>query len=144
MANLNLNKVILGGRLTAHPELKKTPNDISVTSFSIAINRKHSKEEQVADFIDIVAWRGTAEFICKFFQKGSSICIVGQLQKRQYTDKDGNKRYVVEVVAEEAMFVDSKSANGNTQAAPTPYTPPTVSGNDTAFEELADDDDLPF
>lgn len=143
MANLNLNKVIFGGRLTADPELKKTPNDISVTSFSIAINRKHSKEEQITDFIDIVAWRGTAEFICKYFSKGSSICIVGQIQKRQYTDKDGNKRYVVEVIADEAMFVDSKSENAAT-SAPQQFTPPTVGGNDTAFEELADSEELPF
>lgn len=143
MANLNLNKVILGGRLTADPELKKTPNGVSVTSFSIAINRRHSKEEQVTDFIDVVAWRNTAEFICKYFHKASSICLVGQLQKRQYTDKDGNKRYVVEVIADEAMFVDSKSENA-AASGPVQFTPPTVSGNDVEFEELTDDDTLPF
>ena len=109
MANFNLNKVILGGRLTADPELKTTPSGISVTSFSIAVNRSHKgKDEVQADFVNVVAWRGTAEFICRYFKKGSSICIVGSIQTRTWTDGQGAKRYATEVVAEEAYFVDSK------------------------------------
>ena len=106
MANFNLNKVILGGRVTADPELKRTPQGVSVTSFSIAVNRR-GKDAQT-DFINCVAWRQTAEFICKFFKKGSSICVSGSIQTRTYEERN-TKRYITEVVAEEAFFVDSKS-----------------------------------
>lgn len=133
MANLNLNKVIIGGRLTADVELKQTQSGVFVTQFSIAVNRK-GKDAQT-DFIDIVAWRQTAEFISKYFKKGSSICIVGTLQKREYRDKNGAKRYATEVIAEEASFVDSKSD------APTD-TPTADSA--PKFEEVKDTDDLPF
>lgn len=111
MANFNLNKVILGGRMCADPELKTTPSGISVTSFSIAVNRSHKgKDGEVqADFISVTAWRGTAEFICRYFKKGSSICVVGSIQTRTWTDGQGAKRYATEVVAEEAYFVDSKN-----------------------------------
>lgn len=141
MSNLNLNKVILCGRLTAAPELKTTPNGVSVTSFSIAVNRdyKNADGSYTTDFINIQAWRGTAEFICRYFQKGSSICVVGAIQTRKYEDKDGNKRIAVEVVATEAKFVDSKNENGT---APTQDTVPAPS--DMEFEELADDEELPF
>ena len=110
MANFNLNKVILGGRLTADVELKMTPSGVSVCQFGLAVNRKYSKEgEQATDFINCVAWRTTAEFISKYFHKGSSLCIVGSLQVRSYKDKDGNNRYATEVIVDEALFVDSKS-----------------------------------
>ncbi len=120
MANFNLNKVILGGRLTGDPELKTTPGGVQVTSFSIAINRSHKgKDGEVqADFVNVTAWRGTAEFICKYFKKGSSICIVGALQTRTWTDPQGAKRYATEVVAEEAYFVDSKSESGGSADKP--------------------------
>ena len=110
MASLNLNKVVLAGRITADPELKTTQSGISVTTFSLAINRRYSKdrEQQQADFITIVAWRNTAEFITKYFRKGSAICITGSIQTRSWTDNQGNKRYATEVVADEAIFVDSK------------------------------------
>ncbi len=110
-ANFNLNKVVLGGRLTADVELKQTPNGVSVCQFTMAINRKYiSKEEggQTADFINCVAWRSTAEFISKYFKKGSSICVCGNIQTRHWKDNDGNRHYATEVVADEAMFVDSK------------------------------------
>jgi single-strand DNA-binding protein len=113
MANLNLNKVILGGRITADVEQQATPNGVAVAKFTIAINRRGSKDG-ATDFIDCVAWRQTAEFISKYFTKGSSICVVGELQKRTYTDKDGNKRYITEVIVNEANFVDSKSDAGQT------------------------------
>lgn len=131
MANLNLNKVILGGRLTADPEIKTTPNGVKVTSFSVAVNRKGTNDK--TDFLDVVAWRQTAEFITRFFRKGSSICIVGNIQKREYIDKNGQKRYITEVVADEAYFVDSKNDSGS---APEMITP--------NFEEISDDEDLPF
>ena len=110
MASFNFNKVILGGRIARDPELKTTQSGLSVTQFSIAVNRKSTKEQQApqADFINVTAWRNTAEFITKFFRKGSSICIVGSLQTRSFTDKTGSKREVTEVVADEAYFVDSK------------------------------------
>ena len=129
MSNFNLNKVILGGRLTADCELKKTPQGTSVATFTLAVNRRTSKDEQQADFINCQAWRNTAEFISKYFKKGSSICITGSIQTRNWTDNNGNKRYATEVIADEAYFVDGKNDNQE----PTPN-----------FEELNPDDDIPF
>lgn len=110
MASFNFNKVILGGRIARDPELKTTQSGLSVTQFSIAVNRKSTKDQQApqADFFNVTAWRNTAEFITKFFRKGSSICITGSLQTRSFTDKNGAKREVTEVLADEAYFVDSK------------------------------------
>lgn len=157
----SLNKVILIGNLTADPELKQTTNGISVTSFSIAIQRRFQKQsegqsqtqQQTADFINIVAWRQTAEFICRFFKKGRPICITGSLQSRSWTDAQGNKRYTTEVVVDEASFVDSKpdanaaptSPSGN-QYVPDSYGAPSYTGgaSPSKFEEAADDDNLPF
>lgn len=136
MANFNFNKVIIGGRLTADVELKQTPSGLSVCAFSIAVNRKGA--ESKTDFIDVVAWRQTAEFVCKYFKKGSSICIVGSLQKREWTDKNGQKRYITEVIAEEANFVDSKSDSASVEQ-------PAFAGTSAAqFEDVTDSDDLPF
>jgi single-strand DNA-binding protein len=144
MANFNFNKVILGGRLTADPELKTTQNGLSVTTVNIAIGRKFAKDE--TDFISVTAWRQTAELICNYFKKGSSICIVGSLQVRNYTDKDGNKRYITEVVADEVNFVDSKGENGggnnNTPYVPDAYKKPAEA---PVMEEIdLEDDMLPF
>ena len=141
MSNLNLNKVILGGRLTADVELKTTPSGTSVCSFSLAVNRKTGKDqEQKTDFIDCQAWRQTAEFISRYFRKGSSICIVGSLQKRMWKDAQDNNRYATEVIVDEAMFVDSKN-----EGAPSDYDAPTFAkGNKPQFEEVNADDDLPF
>ena len=141
MANFNLNKVILGGRLTADPELKQTPQGVSVTTFSIAVNRR-GKEAQT-DFINCQAWRQTAEFICKFFKKGSSICVIGSIQTRSWTDQQNNKRIATEVIVDEANFVDSKadapaSSNGYGDA------PAFQTQQAPKFEEIASDDDLPF
>ena len=109
MANFNFNKVILGGRLTADPELKTTTNGNVVTSFSIAVTRRFAKSSdgqsnQQSDFINCVAWRQQAEFITRYFKKGSSICITGSLQTRTWTDQQNNKRYVTEVVVDEVNF----------------------------------------
>ena len=158
MANFNFNKVILGGRLVADPELRQTQTGVPVCSFRIAINRRVSRsaEQQTqpqADFIDIVAWRQQAEFVTRFFRKGSSICVVGSLQVRQWTDNQNQKRYSTEVVADEISFVDAKgegpAAGG--QSAGASYTPdnyaPSYSSQQEAapkFEEMSNDDDLPF
>ena len=140
MANFNLNKVILGGRMTADPELKQTPQGVSVTSFAVAVNRR-GKDAQT-DFINCVAWRQTAEFICKFFKKGSSICISGSVQTRTWNDQQNNKRYATEIVAEEAFFVDAKA---DAPAGSFGSDAPAFQTQDTArFEEVASDDDLPF
>ena len=142
MANFNLNKTILGGRLTADPELKTTPSGASVTSFTVAVNRrgKGKDGETQADFINVTAWRGLAEFITRHFRKGSSICVVGAIQTRSWTDPQGQKHYAIEVVADEAYFVDSKgeAAQPSSQYVPEQYT----SGG---FRQEGDgDEDLPF
>lgn len=147
----SLNKVILIGHLTADPELKQTQSGIAVTSFSIGVTRRFARngEQPTSDFINIVAWRQQAEFVTKYFHKGNAICIVGSLQTRNYVDQQGNKRYVTEVVADEISFVEKKSdAPGAHQYELTGETTPAFS-NDAAnaapnFEEVADDDDLPF
>ena len=136
MANFNFNKVIIGGRLTADAELKTTPNGISVTTFAVAVNRKGA--EKKTDFIDVVAWRQTAEFISRYFKKGSSICIVGSIQKREWTDNNGQKRYATEVIAEEASFVDS-----NNDSTPSNQTA-TTTATEPQFVEIDGGDDLPF
>lgn len=149
MSCLNLNKVILAGRLTADPELKQTTSGISVVSFTIAVNRKYSKEQQQPDWISVIAWRQTAEFISRYFKKGSAICIVGAIQTRSWQDQQGQKRYATEVVADEAMFVDSKSdnqpaANGASVPGTIGYVPEAYASTAPKFEEIPPDEDLPF
>lgn len=142
MANFNFNKVILGGRLTRDPELKQTPNGVKVTQFSVAVNRRGGGEQET-DFFNVTAWRNTAEFITKFFRKGSSICITGSIQTRSWTDNDGNKRSVVEIVADEATFVDGKNDNAAVSEDVKPsYMPEAYSS--PKLEEITDEDDLPF
>ena len=140
------NKVILVGNLVADPELKTTPGGVSVTSFRIAVNRRFSKqgEQQQTDFIDIVAWRQTAEFITRFFTKGRAILVCGSLQSRVWTDNNNVKHYSTEVVAEEVSFVDRKSDNASQpsmQSAQPTYSTPSA---DSGFEDLSADDELPF
>ena len=110
-----MKSVILMGRLVADPELKTTQSGLEVTSFRIAVDRAYVKsgEERKADFIDIVAWRKTAVFVCQYFSKGKPIAIKGSLQQRSYDAKDGSKRYVTEVVAENVEFVPSNPKNDN-------------------------------
>lgn len=154
MANFSFNKVILGGRLTADPELKTTPSGVSVTSFTVAVNRRFGGkegEQPQADFINVTAWRATAEFICKYFRKASSICIMGSIQTRSW-EKDGQKHYATEIVADEAYFVDAKGESSapaqtvySSPAAVLPQIPdaPVVQPA-PVMEELKDDDELPF
>ena len=106
------NLVVLTGRLTSDPELKTTQSNVSVTSFCIAVQRRYkSGEEPITDFINIVAWRNTAEFVAKYFKKGNMIGIEGSIQTRKYTDKDGNNRVAFEVLAGNVQFVKSKRSN---------------------------------
>ena len=134
-----LNRVILMGRLVSDPELKTTDTGISVTSFRIAVERSYVKqgEERKADFIDIVCWRNTAEFVCRYFNKGSLIGIDGKLQSRTYQAKDGTNRYAVEVVADIASFTGEKEKTYSDINTPVVSTP-------QAFEEMPLDDDFPF
>lgn len=108
-----LNRVILMGRLVSDPELKTTPSGVSVTTFRIAVDRNYVKagEERKADFFDIVCWRQSAEFVCRYFGKGSLIAVEGQLQSRTYQAKDGTNRYVVEVVADNVSFTGERREN---------------------------------
>ena len=145
-----LNKVILMGRFTRDPELRSTPQGISTCSFSIAVDRNFVRqgEERKADFINCVAWRQTAEFISRYFRKGSALCITGSIQTRSWQDQQGQKRYATEVVADEAMFVDSKNEGGAVAGQYTDsYNAPSYSSSPASapkFEELKTDDDLPF
>jgi single-strand DNA-binding protein len=144
-----LNKAILVGRLTADPELRATPSNVPVTSFRIAIDRPFSSKggDRQADFITIVAWRATAEFVCRYFKKGSDIAIDGSIQTRDYTDKDGNKRTAVEVVAGNVSFVGRKSSSSpsaENYAAAMPAPAAYASGSAGDFQVIDNDDDLPF
>lgn len=145
------NKAILVGRLTANPELKKTPNGVSVVSFSLAVDRSYQTNgERQTDFINCVAWRNTAEFISKYFSKGKILGVDGSIQTRNYEDKNGNKRTAVEVVVDNAFFTESKaSAQASGGTIPMPTTPPTEnvsysSGSADDFQEIDTEDDLPF
>ncbi len=146
-----LNTAIIMGRLVADPELRTTPNGLSVTSFTVAVDRRFARnnEERQADYIDIVAWRQTADFVTRFFRKGSMIAVQGSIQTRTYEDKNGNKRKAVEIVADQVSFCGSKSESGNNRveeniraaAQPAPsYS--TVEVDD--FKEIPTEDDLPF
>jgi single-strand DNA-binding protein len=147
-----LNKALIMGRLTRDPELKSTASGISVCSFSVAIDRRYVKpgEERQADFINCVAWRQQAEFISKYFSKGRMINVVGTIQTRRYTDKDGNARTATEVVADEVNFCGDKRGDSDTSgsynapsaAAPAPSATPAPHDDDFVAVEI--DDDLPF
>ena len=148
MGNLNYNRVILAGRLTHDPELKTTASGVTVTSFSVAVNRPKSKDgESKADFIDVTAWRQTAEFITRYFRKASSILVEGTLQVRTWEGQDGQKRRATEVVADKAYFVDGRDENyvptGNTAPAPS-YVPEAYTANAPKMEDFGEDQELPF
>lgn len=141
-----LNKIFLQGRLVADPELRNTPSGVSVATFRIAVDRDFKNKEtgeKEADFVTIVAWRGTAEFVSKYFSKGRTAIVEGRLQMRNYTDKDGNKRTAAEVVADNIYFGDKKDPLDDlqrTMGGTTYGTPPA-----DQFAELSEDDGkLPF
>ena len=147
-----INMVALMGRLTFEPELRTTPNGVSVIRFQVACDRNYQKDSQnrQADFIDCVAWRQTAEFISRYFHKGSMIAVEGTIQTSNYTDKNGNKRKQIEVLANNVSFCGGKAENGSqgTQSGMdiNPEPAPSYSSVDNSdFEEIVDDDDdLPF
>ncbi len=143
-----INTVVLMGRLTFDPELRTTPSGVSVVQFQVACDRNYVRqgEDRKSDFIDVTAWRQTAEFVSRYFRKGSMIAIEGSIQTDNFTDKDGNKRKSVRVVANNVSFCGSK-ADGGTGANPAFAQPaPSYANADNSdFEEIVDDDDdLPF
>ena len=143
----SFNKVILIGNMTSNPELRQTQSGESVTQFSIAVNRRFGKNNE-CDFITIVAWKERAEFVCRYFKKGSAICVTGSIQNRSWKDKDGNNRHATEIIADEAFFVDGKTdaqGDNNAQTSPTGFSAPSYqSATPPKFEEIKNDDDLPF
>jgi single-strand binding protein len=153
-----MNKVILIGRLTKDPEIRYTAgNNTAVCQFTVAVDRRFKSENQpTADFIPIVAWRQTAEFVSKYFTKGSRIALVGQIQTRSWDDTEGKKHYVTEVIADEVEFCESKKQEGNYQQGmtPPPPVPPQTqqaaqqTKNESGFTDgyfpLDDDGDVPF
>lgn len=147
-----LNCAIIMGRLVADPELRTTTTGLSVTSFRVAVDRSYVKpgEERQTDFIDVVAWRQTAEFVTRFFRKGSMIAVQGSIQVRPYEDKNGNKRTSVEIVADNVSFTGSKAETGGGNARydappePRQPAPSYTSGSTADFSDIQDDDELPF
>jgi len=153
-----INTAVIMGRLTAEPELKNTGAGVSVCTFTVAVDRrfKGQGEERQADFIEVVAWRQTAEFVSKFFHKGSMIAVQGSIQTRSYEDRNGVRRKAVEIVADQVSFTGSKNENagGYRDDVPLPPAPPERQAMQPApaystaqpadFDEIAGDDDLPF
>ena len=147
-----LNKIILMGRLTRDPELRRTGSGTAVTSFSLAVDRdfKSQSGEKETDFIDIVAWRGTAEFVSKYFTTGRMAVVEGRLQIRDWTDKDGGKRRSAEVVADNVYFGDSKRDGAGDYGAAPAYSAPSrpaaapMSGHSDFAEIGEEDGELPF
>lgn len=146
-----MNTITLMGRLTVQPELRHTQNQVAVTSFTLAVDRIYTPkgQEKQTDFINIVAWRQTAEFVAKHFTKGQKIALVGSLQSRKYTDKEGNNRTAFEVIADNVYFADSKQGdNQPSQATQTPQNGNSAQNTGYSqpqdFEEIVGDDDFPF
>lgn len=138
-----LNVIAIMGRLSRDPELRQTTTGKSVASFTIACSRgrKDANGKDLVDWIPVVAWEHTAEFVCKYFEKGSMIAIDGRLQSRTYKDRDGNNRTAIEIVANNANFAGSKSSGGGSNSVPAggSYNEPTVQ-----YDEIEDEGDLPF
>ncbi len=144
-----LNKAILMGRLTRDPEIKYTANNIAVCTFTLAIDRRYAKpgEEKQTDFINIVTWRQTAEFVSKYFVKGQQVAVEGRIQTRTWDDPEGQRRYFTEVVANEVFFADSKRDGGYGDVSEGPgYQDANLGGQSGAegFTPIDVDDDLPF
>lgn len=146
-----INSAILMGRLTADPELRSTTSGTSVTRFTIAVNRYSKDGEDKADFINVTAWRKTAEFVSKYFRKGSMIAVQGSIQTDTYTDREGNKRYSFQIVANNVSFCGSKAETYQTEeetpVAQDQPSPSYESSDNSDFETIDDDDDgydLPF
>ena len=141
-----LNVVAIVGRLVANPELRTTPQGTSVTTFRIACDRNFARqgEQRQADFLDVVAWRNQAEFVSKYFQKGSMIAVNGSIQTRQYEDKSGNKRTAVEIVAQNVSFCGGKGESSPAQKSSSTAYEPDVAYSEPGFDPIDDNEDLPF
>lgn len=144
-----MNVVVLMGRLTDNPELKHTQSNIAVTSFTLAVNRDYNQKDgtRIADFINVVAWRQTAEFVTKYFTKGQLVAVEGSIQTRRYQDKDGNNRTAFEVVASNVHFAEPKRDGGNGGYSPRVENVETASVNNSDvgdFTDISGEDDLPF
>ncbi len=156
--SLNLNKAILAGRIVATPEIKQTQSGAIVASFRIAVNRRVSGgDHPESDFFNITAWNNTAEFVARYFDKGSAVCVCGRIQNRTWTDQNGQKRYAMDIVAEEVNFVESKAtaeANAYKDPVTHPYDvagqshtipdPVNLASPPPSFEVIKGDEDLPF
>lgn len=141
-----LNCCVIMGRLTADPELRTTSSGLSVTSFTVAVDRSYARpgEEKQTDFINVSAWRQTAEFVTKYFHKGSMIAVQGSLQVRNYEDKNGNKRTSYEIVASNVSFCGSKAESGGAGAVNTANTASYSNAVADDFSTVVEDDDFPF
>jgi single-strand DNA-binding protein len=144
-----MNKAILVGNLTRDPEHRTTSNNLSVTTFSIAVQRRFAQSEPKADFFNVVTWRATADNCAKYLQKGSKVGVVGQIQNRQYDDKNGVRRYITEIIAEEVEFLSSKGASSEYREEAPRGNSGGPSADDLFGDELAafepvDDAELPF
>ena len=141
-----MNTICLMGRLTADPELRSTQSGVAVTSFTLAVERDYTPkgQDKQADFIPVVAWRQTAEFVCKYFRKGQRAALTGSLQTRQYTDRDGSKRTAYEVVAEHVYFAESKKDSGAPSVSYSEQVPQSAPPAAEDFEVIPDEDSVPF
>lgn len=142
-----LNKCFLQGRMTADPELRHTQNGVAVATFRLAVTRDFKKKdgERKADFISVVCWRGTAEFVSRFFQKGNLAVVEGRLQVRDYTDRDGNKRFATEVIADNVYFSESRKMDDTEQTYQAGGdTEQTYPASGEQFADISDNEDLPF
>ena len=146
-----MNKLTIIGNLTRDPESRTTPNGNNVCTFTVAVNRRRSQNsnQPEADFFNVTAWRERAEFVAKYFRKGSAVCVVGSIQNRTWTDQQGVKRYMTDIVADEVNFVESRSSSDSYSGQQEPYAAPTPAYSSPAasapkFEEIKTDDDLPF
>jgi len=142
-----MNKAILVGNLTRDPEHRTTPNNLSVTTFSVAVQRRFTQGEQKADFLNIVTWRVLADNCAKYLQKGSKVGVVGQIQTRQYDDKNGVRRYITEIIADEVEFLTSKGASEGREEPSqrnAQNNADDLFGDELAAFEPVDDAELPF
>lgn len=138
-----INNAVIMGRICEDLELRTTTSGTSVTSFTVAVDRRFQKqgEEKQTDFLTVVCWKSTADFVCRYFKKGSMIAVQGSIQTRNYEDKSGNKRTAVEIVADNVSFCGSKVENGTQE---TSYTPTFQSASQGDFETIDDGDDTPL
>lgn len=140
-----LNNAVIMGRLTADPELRKTPSGVSVTRLTVAVDRGYAKqgEERKTDFINVIAWRATAEFICKYFSKGQMIAVQGSIETGSY-EKDGIKRNTFEIKADNVSFCGNKNDGQSGNSSQNEPQATFTANNSDDFMAIADDDDLPF